>query len=439
MIFVSRQEEIQQLHDIRTRSSKVVQFTVLTGRRRIGKTSLVLKAYEDSPMLYFFVSKKSEAELCRDFSEEMFSKLDVKALGKAERFADIFAFLMDYAKSHPITLMIDEFQDFMRVNKSIFSDIQKIWDLNKGEAKMNLIVCGSINTLMNRLFHDSKEPLYGRQTEFMRLEPFAPSTIKEVMENYYPQYSNEDLLAMYLFTGGVPKYVEIFVDAEIFTMEGMLRMATKKNSFFLDEGRSMLIEEFGRDYARYFEILSLIASGHNTRSDIEGIIHQEIGGYMTRLEDDYGLVAKFKPMLQKSDNKNIHYAILDNFLCFWFRFIYKYNYVVEANAFGKLQEIVANGYTTYSGRILERYFKSKMKETGNFTRIDSWWDRKGENEIGLIAVDDLSREIFFYEIKRHASDISLMVLEGKAKRFLTVNPEFADYNIHIDGLSMQNM
>lgn len=439
MIFVSRQDEIEQLREIRKRSQNVAQFTVLTGRRRIGKTSLVYKAYEDSPMLYFFVSRKSEAELCRDFTDEIVAKLNITPFGKAERFVDIFSFLMEYAKKHPLTLMIDEFQDFMRTNMSIYSDMQKIWDLSKGEAKINLVVCGSINTLMNKLFRDSKEPLYGRQTEFLKLEPFTPSVLKEILKEYHPNYTNEDLLALYLFTGGVPKYVELFIDAEIYTMKDMVHAVTKKNSFFLDEGRNMLIEEFGRDYARYFEILSLIASGHNTRSDIEGIIHQEIGGYMTRLERDYGLVTKHKPMLQKSDNKNIHYALQDNFLCFWFRYIYKYSYVVEANAYGKMETIVTDSYATYSGRILERYFKSKMREKGEFTRIDSWWDRKGENEIDMITVDDISRNITFYEIKRQASDINLRQLESKVERFLTVNAEYADYAKAIVGLAMDDM
>lgn len=439
MIFVSRQDEIEQLREIRSRSLRVAQFTVLTGRRRIGKTSLVSKAYEDAPMLYFFVSRKSEVELCRDFTEEIIAKLGITPFGKAERFADIFSYLMEYAKKHPLTLMIDEFQDFMRTNRSIYSDMQKVWDLNKGEAKINLVVCGSINTLMNKLFRDSKEPLYGRQTDFLKLEPFTPSVLKEILDKYHPDYTKEDLLALYLFTGGVPKYVELFVDAEMYTMKDMVHAVTKKNSFFLDEGRNMLIEEFGRDYARYFEILSLVASGHNTRSDIEGIIHQEIGGYLTRLERDYGLLTKHKPMLQKSDNKNIHYALQDNFLCFWFRYIYKFSYVIEANAYGKMETIVADGYATYSGRILERYFKSKMKESGEFTRIDSWWDRKGENEIDIITVDDISRDITFYEIKRQSSDINLHLLESKVERFLTVNAEYASYNRKIAGLAMEDM
>jgi len=439
MRFFSRQDEIKQLLEIGRRSTRVAQFTVLTGRRRIGKTSLVLKAYEDTPMLYFFVSRKSEVELCREFTEEMVNKLHITPLGQPGHFSDLFAFLMDYAKSTPVTLMIDEFQNFRRVNSSIFSDMQRIWDLNKRESKINLIVCGSMNSLMNKLFRDDKEPLYGRQMGEIKLEPFMPTVLHDILAEYYPAYNSEDLLALYLFTGGVPKYVELFIDAEIFTMQDMRHNVLSKNSFFLEEGKKMLIEEFGRDYDRYFEILGLIAQGHNTRGELEGIMHAEIGGYLTRMEHDYGLISKHKPMLQKSNNKNIHYAIRDNFLRFWFRFIYKYNYVIEAHAYEKLEAIVADNYTTYSGHVLEQYFKEKMREMGKFTRIDSWWDRKGENEIDIIAVDDIGKKIDFYEVKRQAAELNMKALKAKVDRFLTVNAQFTEYQSAIKGLSMKDM
>lgn len=96
-------------------------FTIVTGRRRSGKTSLLIKAYEDvQDMLYFFVARKSEAALCKDFIEEMTNKLQLPILGEVTRFADIFKYLLQLSKIRPITLVIDEFQDFKRVNPSIF-------------------------------------------------------------------------------------------------------------------------------------------------------------------------------------------------------------------------------------------------------------------------------------------------------------------------------
>lgn len=165
MKFFGRANEIKELQEIRNLSQQNARFTIVTGRRRSGKTSLLLKAYEDvKDMIYLFVARKSEAELCKDFLNEITEKLQIPILGEVTRFADIFKYLMQVSKMRPLTIVIDEFQDFKRVNASIFSDMQKIWDLNKREAHINLIVCGSVYSLMNIIFKNNKEPLYGRQT-----------------------------------------------------------------------------------------------------------------------------------------------------------------------------------------------------------------------------------------------------------------------------------
>ena len=439
MKFFDRDYEIGKLHEVRELSRRSAQFTVLTGRRRIGKTSLVLNAFDDEPMLYFFVSRSSESELCQEFAEEITTKLHVPILGRVERFADIFAFVMDLSKRQSITLLIDEFQDFNRVNCAIFSQMQKIWDLGKGDAHLNLIVCGSVYSMMTKLFRNRKEPLYGRQTEFIKIEPFAPSVLRQILASHNPSHTAEDLLALFVFTGGVAKYVEMLMDAGATTADRMLERIMAKDSYFITEGKNMLIEEFGRDYGRYFDILKLIANGHNTRGDIEGILHTELSGYLTRLEADYGLIEKNRPMFQTSANKNVHYAIMDPFLQFWFRFIYKYNSFVEANAYGKLAEIVRRDYATYSGRLLERFFKEAMRETGNYTHIGSWWNRKGENEIDIIAADDIEKRVTFYEVKRQENEIDMALLKEKAQRFLAATGMYAKYDIRYSGLSMDSM
>lgn len=144
MKFYDRTEEIATLHKIRENAKENAQFTVVTGRRRIGKTSLVLKAYEDTPILYFFVGRKAENLLCEEFRQEVETKLDIKLGGTPANFAEMFDFLMSLSKERSFTLFIDEFQNFFRVNPSVFSDMQKIWDLNHTSSKINLIVCGSV-------------------------------------------------------------------------------------------------------------------------------------------------------------------------------------------------------------------------------------------------------------------------------------------------------
>ena len=420
-------------------SLKAAQFTVLTGRRRIGKTSLVLNAFSDAPLLYFFVARKAESELCQGYARQLGQMSGLPVIGEVSRFSEVFRYVMEMAKAKPVTLMVDEFQEFLKINKSVYSDMQDIWDRNKQDSKINLIVCGSVNSLMNKLFRDKKEPLYGRQTATMKLKPFTTSVLKEIIAEYNPSYSNEDLLALYLLTGGVAKYVEMFVDRGILSWADMLDAVFERDSYFLDEGKAMLVEEFGRDYGMYFTILSLIAQGHNTRGDIEGMLKTQVGGYLSKLIGDYELVAKRQPLFEKSPNKNVHYAIGDKFLNFWFRYIYKYDYMLEIGANDKLRQLAGKNYFTYSGQVLEAWFRDKLAETGGYTRIGYWHDRRGENEIDIIAVDDLERRAEIYEVKRQARDIDLDVLRAKADAFLKTTGQLKGYEIRFGGLSIEDM
>lgn len=439
MKFFDRTEEIASLHEIRRRAKENAQFTVVTGRRRIGKTSLVWKAYEDEPILYFFVARKAEGDLCEDYRLEIENKLGIPIMGRAERFVDIFEYLMKLSAERPLTLFIDEFQEFFRVNKSVYSDMQRIWDLYSPKARINLIVCGSIYSMMTKIFKDKKEPLYNRQSRFMTVRPFAPAVLKEILAEYNPGYTAEDLLALYAFTGGVAKYVQLLVDAGATTKERMLDQIVRADSIFLGEGKAILIEEFGKDYGIYFSILSAIARGKTSRSEMENVVGREIGGYLTKLEKEYEIISKKQPLFEKSAAKNVRYVIEDNFFVFWFRFIYKYSYMLEIENYGSVRMIIDRDYETFSGLMLERWFRRVLIERHVYTRIGGWWDRKGENEIDVVAENELDDTATFFEVKRKAANIDLETLEAKAAAFLRATGAFRNYTISCKGLSMDDM
>lgn len=439
MKFFDRTEEIASLREVRRQSKENAQFTVVTGRRRIGKTSLVWKAYEDEPILYFFVARKAEGDLCEDYRLEIENKLGIPTIGRAERFTELFEYLMKLSAERPITLFIDEFQEFFRVNKSVYSDMQRIWDLYSPKARINLIVCGSIYSMMTKIFKDKKEPLYNRQSRFMTIRPFAPAVLKEILAEYNPRYTSEDLLALYTFTGGVAKYVQLLMDAGATTRTKMLNQIVRADSIFLGEGKAILIEEFGKDYGSYFSILSAIARGKTSRSEIENVVGREIGGYLTKLEKEYEIISKKQPLFEKRTAKNVRYIIEDNFFVFWFRFIYKYSYMLEIENYGSMRTIIDRDYETFSGLMLERWFRRVLIERQAYTRIGSWWDRKGENEIDIVAENELDGTATFFEVKRKAANIDLEMLEAKASAFLRATGEFKGYALSCKGLSMDDM
>lgn len=439
MKFYNRETEIKKLHDIKEQSNNNAQFSVITGRRRIGKTQLLLKAYENTNFLYFFVAKKSEIILCKDFQQELKTKLNIPILGEVQSFSDLFEYIILLSYHQNITLIIDEFQEFFTINPSIYSDMQRIWDLHKDKSKLNLIVSGSVISLMYKIFENHKEPLFGRANHFIRLKAFNVETLKEIIFDYNPNYQPDDLLALYSFSGGVAKYVQLFMDNGWITKDKMIDGMIDENSIFIYEGKNLLIDEFGKEYGIYFSILTAIAEGKIKRTDIENLLKKEIGGYLTKMEKDFNLIKKQQPIFSNNNNKNIRYLIEDNFITFWFRFIYKYSSMIEIGAYEQLKKIIHRDYPTFSGYMLEKFFRDKAKMSQSYTNIGNYWDRKGETEIDFIGIDELEKRIDFAEIKRQKDNISLGKVEQKVNDFLTQHYQFNSFTPNIFAWSLEDM
>ena len=435
MKFYDRTSEIATLQSIEQTSSETAQMTMMIGRRRVGKTTLLKNAFTSAPFLYFFVAKKNERLLCDEFSGEVNEKLGIP-MGSYSTFAELFGAVMQLSQQRNFTLIIDEFQEFRTVNPSVFSDMQNIWDSTKDDSKINLVLCGSIYSMMKRIFESSKEPLFGRATARMIIKTFDINTIQTILSDYRPNYSNEDLLAFYMITGGVAKYIEQLVNKKAFTKKAILDAIFTEGSFFLDEGRDVLIDEFGKDYGNYFSILSLIASSKTDRGQIENALNMDVGGYLDRLEKEYNIIKRVRPFGAKEGSRSNKYKIEDNFLNFWFRFIYKYRSAVEIGNLDYVRNIVERDYETYSGIILEKYFRTKMIESREFSDIQGYWNSKGENEIDIVAINEFEKRLVFCEIKRNSRKISLEKLEEKAKDII---PKYPTYTVEFKGLSLEEI
>ncbi|SEF78807.1 ATP-binding protein [Algoriphagus boritolerans] len=436
MRFYNREQELSELQRIRERSLQNAQMTVMVGRRRIGKTSLLKKDSEENLSVYLFVSRKSEILLCEEFVETIKDTLQVNSFGQITKIKDLFAWIMELSESRSFTLILDEFQEFLNINPSIFSDIQNIWDSKKGKSKINLIFCGSIYSMMNQIFENSKEPLFSRATSKINVGPFDVATLKEILTDNYPTFSGGDLLNFYTFTGGVAKYVESFVQNQSFALDDILKSIFRENSFFLEEGKNVLIEEFGKDYATYFSILSLIASSKTSRPEIESILEMGVGGYLDRLENDFSIIKKIKPIFAKSGSRQIKYEIADNFLSFWFRFIYKNRSAVEIGNFQYVEKLVRRDYSTFSGKMLERYFIEKLKLSMQFSEIGTFWDKKNQNEIDIVAINEIEKRVVFAEIKLNKAKINLLELKEKSN---ALDSFLLGYTKEYLALSLQDM
>lgn len=384
MKFYNREKELALLEKTRQIAfTQHSQLTVLTGRRRIGKTKLILKSCEESPTVYLFVSRSNEAMLCRGFAQHINSVLSNIFIPESiNSFADVFEMLMD-----------------------------------------------------------AREPLYGRCDSIIKLRPFSTSVLKDILHDHKPDYTNEDLLALYTFTGGVPKYIDLFMQKGCTDMESMVDYIVQSDSPFLNEGKALLIQEFGKKYGNYFAILADIANGRNTTAEIEqNMGDMVIAGHLKKLEEDYELIVRKRPILAKEGSQTVRFEISDLFLRFWFRYFIKYHRLVEMENFEQLGQLIKNDYPTYSGSTLEQYLRQQMMESCNFMDIGSWWQaKKGKEacEIDIVGLYVEDRKALVAEVKRQRKNFKPDDFAIKVETLR--NKVLHKYDIQTECLTLEDM
>lgn len=441
MKFYNRTEELQALGQLEEWASQEGVMTVLTGRRRMGKTVLALHHVQNKRFLYLFIARKEESLLCQEFLEEIKKQFQIPIIGEIRFFKDVFALLLEIAKTEKFILIIDEFQEFFQINESVYSDIQKLWDLNRYLIKVQVIFIGSVYSLMHKIFENEKQPLFGRANNILKIKEFSIETTQEILiEHAIITLNNtesaETLFNYYVLTGNTPKYLDFFLKEKPKSCNDMLNLMLKKNALFINEGKNLLIEEFGRDYLTYFTILELIAQGKTARREIESLLEKDVGGYLSRLELDYGIIVRYRSIHAKPNTRNSKFKIANNFLNFWFRFIFRHQSAIEIENFDYIKKIIRRDYATYCGPILERFFQKRLAETGDFNQIGAYWEKGHQNEIDIVAVNDFEKRLLIVETKLNKAKINLKALEVKAKSLLM---HYSGYSPTFLGLSLEDV
>lgn len=370
MKFYDREKEMEVLQANWEQTTERGRLTVLVGRRRIGKTTMLIKSAEERshPLLYLYVSKDNEKVLTGKFQEAAQQALSLQIFGKMETFEQFFEQIMIYGCENHFTLIFDEFQNFLKINPAIPSHIQNIWDRYHEHAKVDLVAW--------------------------------------------------------------------LMDAKATTKGAMLRWATQTGSPFLTEGTELIMSEFGKDYTNYLSILQMIASGMNTQSEIDGALGKNTGAFLENLERDYSYIQRKQPMFSKPNGRNARWHLEDCFLRFWFRFILRNQSIVERERNDILLEIIEKDYEIYSSLVLKQYFRQKWMEEERVTSVGYYWDKKGLNEIDMIALNDIDKTAVVAEIKRQRKKFSPNELAAKTA---TIGKELAKYDIKQIGLTMEDM
>ncbi len=394
-MFVDREDELKALKE--RINSENFELVVIYGRRRIGKTRLILEAVKGVEHVYYLAV---EGDNLRHF-RRCASRVAPEIAHAREDWESYFSFLRDKV------VVIDEFPNLVKEDPRVVSVFQRIVDLLLSNTKTKLILLGSSISMMSDRVLSYGSPLYGRRTASIRLAPIRFRYLRD----FFPGSSWDELVEIYGFADGVPYYLRkvrtpfwSWLDDEL----------GRPDTFLKDEVDFLMKYEFS-EVTIYKKVLEAIAFGKTTLKEIRGYIgakHSDITPYLRNLIDT-GFIVREVPVTGSAKSKKGRYYISDNFVAFWFRYVHPNLSAIEEGIFD-IDSIRAD-YPQYLGRVFEKVARQLLVDLNRvgklpfrFSKIGRWWHR-GE-EIDLVALDDRSRKVLFVEVRWNSLD------EGEVER-----------------------
>ncbi|MGD0240712.1 MAG: ATP-binding protein [Streptosporangiaceae bacterium] len=382
---VDRDRERQQLTDA---VQAVPALIVVIGRRRIGKSFLLERAFAGDRVISFQGDEQDESHQLELFASEVGRVL----LGSdALRFGTwdaALSFLGDQARAAPLTIILDEFQWLKHAQPALDSVIQRHWDRWDREAlPVTLVLSGSALTLMEQLL-ERGAPLFGRATARPRLEPLDYRDAAGFAADQEP----EALLRRWAVLGGTPQY-------QVWAGDGPLEdvitsRILSKDAALYDEPRHLLREGEGiRDPGTYLSILRAIANGatqHNEIAQQAKAASASLAPKLARLED-LGYIERRYPLATDGREQRPGYHIEDPFFRFWFRYVAGNRSRLERYRIAEVSAEIRADMDNTMGWAFERCCRrwvavyADEEVTGAPRQIGSWWSRDGQTEIDVVG------------------------------------------------------
>lgn len=403
--FVDRKNEMDFLE--REYASKSASFVVLYGRRRTGKTAMIMEFIKNKSAVYYLSTEESETENRDAFADIVANHYGntLLAQSKIQSWEPIFDVIIQNGIHQKQIIVIDEFQYIGRTNDSFLSVIQRIWDTKLQNANIMLILCGSLVNMMYQQTLSYNSPLYGRRTGQIKLKPIG----FEYYRDFFPNMTERELIEYYAVTGGVPKYIESFHEEK--NIYDAIEHNILSRTSYLYEEPIFLLEKEVREIGTYFSIIKTIASGRRKSNEIASALETAITKlpkYLSVLMD-LDILEREVPVTETNPEKSKMglYKIKDNFIEFWFKFVYPYRSYAESGYTELIMSRIKNNFVrSHAAYIYEEICRNcymrRLAANGilGFTpdKIGRWWDRKN-TEIDIVGIDSMGKDIVFGECK----------------------------------------
>ena len=411
--FINREGELAFLKT--KREEQTPQLLIIYGRRRVGKTELLIQFMRENPnvpSIYFLAGRKRWVENIRELQNRMAEVVGDSLFARAE-FSDYIELFCEFSKRYhrQIVITIDEFPYLHDPTRDIESMFQKIYDEIISKTEIYLILCGSSIAMMEGLF-GYRSPLYGRRTGQWLVEPLGFNDSYK----FFPRYDIKDAMAAYAVLGGIPFHLTLF-DDQYKVMENIERTLLNKGSVLYNEPEFLLREEL-REPRNYFSILNAISSGATKFSEIlnaTGMDKGMVSRYLDVLHD-LRFIRKSVPVtLTREKIRNTRYYVADNLFKFWFKFVYPNAGLIESGDVPAVIRMITSqfdSYTSFAFEDVSKEFLYKIRQDlpFRFDKIGRWWHK--DAEIDLVALNEHTREIMFVECKWQQKKAGVNVLKN---------------------------
>lgn len=455
--FYGRQTQLSELRSILNR--KRWFFAKVTGRRRIGKTTLIqhamLEINSENPVFYVQIPDSEPVGIISAVKDGLETfQVPADRYPRPTNLSQL-AKLLEAMAEGGYVVILDEFQYFSRKGCEEFcSLLQAAVDRLSAKASQvtgGLIVLGSVYTEMMALLEDRSAPLYNRLTDTIDLTHLDIASVLEILRDHADPAPGRLLFLWNLFEG-VPKFYRDCYEREVLAADRptlLRRIFFESSSPLRMEAENWFLRELR---GRYDVVLKVVARNpgrmHNELvqaiREASGNPETQIGGYLKVLIERFRLIEKKLPVFAKPEAKRSRYYVTDNFLRSWLAALAN---PVSAIAFRPTEQLIkeADQRLEYAeGVALEKlagqlYEERSRRQVGDFPltqRIQGYWDRS-DTEIDLVAVNEADEVIRFGSCKRSPESLLSGVnnFRGHVARFLGTMRQYQGWKHEYVGIA----
>ena len=412
-MFIGRERELASLKEFYDKDG--IGMTVIYGRRRIGKSTLITEFAKDKKTIFYTATKVGKNRNLELFSKQVVDLLMPGLVDVCFNTTEaVFDFIDKNIGDEKVVLVIDELPYWAERDDALLSILQKYIDTVWNDKNLKIILCGSALSFMEKKVLSEKSPLFGRRDSQIKLEAFNYLDAAKFVSDY----SYEDKAICYGITGGVAKYLSM-IDPEKSIDENIVRLFFRTDGYMYDETRNLLTQEFS-DISIVNNIVEQIASGENTLNIIAGKIGEKEQTVLYSLDKliNVGLVEKKKCITDEKNKKKTQYVLKDYMFKFWYEFIPKATSVIEmGQGEAYYQKVVKPVLHSFMGSVFEemcRYYTLKQGIKGQYgcfvTTVGTWWgveNIKDENgdirtqsaDIDVVALSETDKKAVIGECK----------------------------------------